>query len=535
MNASKFMDKQIMDLSQSKGSNDFMDLTNPQDEGESQSETEGREKKEEILLSYDFQPIRPIGVSSSYSGSAVNSSNHIVNSTARNSADKSYGYLDSHGADKVFLVKSQNNNEIEIVSEIDRTVKKHFDNLLHSLDGLSARLTQLESRMSHLENSIDDLKLSIGNNHGSTDGKMRQLENIFREVQTVVQNLKDKQELEAQTHLSKLEISKAEKTPEYQSNTHVDPIQLAASAPQQSNQEFPVALQQLPTLPPFNAPPPPPPQQTYNPPIQLPSPQFPQGQIPSVPQRASFFPPPSQTQEAASQPYQMPPPQQRQPPPASQHQQFQPAPSPPYVQPPQQHTAVATINHPPQLHPPPMGHHEEEGPYIIPSQGYLSNPQQHSQTSTGAPKQFYTAPSHMYEPSSGRSGSGLTSAYVAPPESSEPYNAYNGSPSRYGSSSSVKPQSHMSGSGSHYPQIPTARVLPQAIPTASPISSGSGSGGTGNRVPIDDVVDKVTGMGFPREHVRATVRKLIENGQAVDLNVVLDRLMNGGQVPPQRG
>ena len=89
-------------------------------------------------------------------------------------------------------------------------------------------------------------------------------------------------------------------------------------------------------------------------------------------------------------------------------------------------------------------------------------------------------------------------------------------------------------SGSGYPQLPTARVLPQALPTASVASGGSGSTGGGNRVPIDDVVDKVSSMGFPRDHVRATVRKLTENGQSVDLNAVLDKLMNDGELQ-QRG
>lgn len=83
--------------------------------------------------------------------------------------------------------------------------------------------------------------------------------------------------------------------------------------------------------------------------------------------------------------------------------------------------------------------------------------------------------------------------------------------------------------------LPTARILPQALPTASAIGTGSSSPGSGNRVPVDDVVDKVTSMGFPREHVRATVRRLTENGQSVDLNVVLDKLMNEGEMQPQRG
>lgn len=99
----------------------------------------------------------------------------------------------------------------------------------------------------------------------------------------------------------------------------------------------------------------------------------------------------------------------------------------------------------------------------------------------------------------------------------------------------MKPQQLSHSGGSGYPQLPTARILPQALPTASGVSDGSGSSGTGNRVPIDDVVDKVTSMGFPREHVRAIVRKLTENGQSVDLNIVLDKLMNGGEVQPPRG
>lgn len=92
--------------------------------------------------------------------------------------------------------------------------------------------------------------------------------------------------------------------------------------------------------------------------------------------------------------------------------------------------------------------------------------------------------------------------------------------------------------GSGYPQLPTARILPQALPTASAVGAGSGpgaGGGTGNRVPIDDVVDRVTTMGFSRDQVRATVRKLTENGQAVDLNVVLDKLMNEGDGQGPRG
>jgi hypothetical protein len=93
--------------------------------------------------------------------------------------------LDSIEPANIIPDKDRNVNDATIVSEIDQTIKKHADNLLHVLEGVSARLTQLESRTRSLENSVDDLKVSVGNNHGSTDGKMRQLENILREVSSL--------------------------------------------------------------------------------------------------------------------------------------------------------------------------------------------------------------------------------------------------------------------------------------------------------------------------------------------------------------
>ncbi|KAM1151430.1 hypothetical protein PS2_033970 [Malus domestica] len=81
--------------------------------------------------------------------------------------------MDSLEPGKLILEKDHN---AAIVSEIDQTMKKHTDNLLHVLEGVSARLTQLESRTRNLENSVNDLKISVGNNHGNTDGTMRQLE-----------------------------------------------------------------------------------------------------------------------------------------------------------------------------------------------------------------------------------------------------------------------------------------------------------------------------------------------------------------------
>ncbi|KAL9254794.1 hypothetical protein AKJ16_DCAP00082 [Drosera capensis] len=551
MNASQFMDKQIMDLSRSKSTtidsiHEVVDDQVPETtERDAVDCGGGVGEKSEIFPSYDFQPIRPVvGVSTQFDGVGVGSggvggggnrswgsmdSASALIAGLKVNSDYGYGYLDSVVPDKVILDKAQNMNHSTLVSEIDRTLQKHTDNLIHSLDGLSNRVSQLENRMGQLENTLDDLKVIVGNGQGSTDGKMRHLENILREVQSGVQHLKDKQEvMDAQILLAKLGISKEVQAPENRSDTqHIDPIQRATSASQQLSPQFPVALEaSLPALPPPNVPLPPP-QNTVHPPVPMPA-QFPQGQTPTLPPRDQYFPHPSQTNENPHQQFQFPPSQFRQPTPPEHQLVARP---PPTLY--NQHPSAAPVNVPPRPQASPLGYQPEETSYVTP-QIYPPNLQQ-PQPTVVTTKQFYNAPpSHPNEPNMGRSSSGFQSGYIPAQGTSEQY-PYSGSPSRYDSGSSFKPSSLPSSMGNPNYPIPTAKLLPQAIPTASTVSGSSGSGGTGNRVPIDDVIDKVTSMGFPRDHVRATVKKLTENGQSVDLNVVLDKLMNEGGMQPQRG
>ncbi|GKV37252.1 hypothetical protein SLEP1_g45305 [Rubroshorea leprosula] len=554
MNASQFMDKQIMDLTASSSSNDsisgkdFMDLmSHTKDEGDhgnpskttSIAVVDNGIKMDEIFPSYDFQPIRPSTNNLDEVSGIGGSANSRIWSSVDSKTTK-YGSLHSIEPAKI-LEKDRNAVDMGMVAEIDRTMKKHSDSLMHVLEGVSARLTQLETRTRELEDSVDDLKVSVGNSQGSMDGKMRQLENILREVQTGVQVVKDKQEvMEAQLQLGKLQVSKADQPSETQSAMLTDFVKQAASAPQQSHQplppagSYPQSQPQVPASPVI--PPPALPQQSLPPPAQHPN-QFPQNQILSVLQRdPSYFPPPVQTQEAPNQQYQLPPIQQPQPPPAAPpHQPPQPPSQPQYSQPP-----GAPLQ--PQ-HQPPLGHHPEEPlPPYNPSQGYAPNLRQppSQQPSGSAPaQQYYGAPPHMYDPPPSRPSSGFSTGFIPPSVPTEPY-AYGGTSSQYSSGATMKAQQipplpmPQSG-GSGYPQLPTARVLPHALPTASGVGSGSSSPRSGNRVPIDDVIDKVTSMGFPRDHVRATVRKLTESGQSVDLNMVLDKLMNDGEVQLQRG
>ncbi|KAG8385489.1 hypothetical protein BUALT_Bualt03G0050700 [Buddleja alternifolia] len=81
-------------------------------------------------------------------------------------------------------------------------LQKYADNLIYAIDGLSARVSQLETRTHNLENSVDDMKVSLGNNHGSIDGKMRQMENILRESEILPLNENDSQEIVLQQVLN---------------------------------------------------------------------------------------------------------------------------------------------------------------------------------------------------------------------------------------------------------------------------------------------------------------------------------------------
>jgi hypothetical protein len=182
------------------------------------------------------------------------------------------------------------------------------------------------------------------------------------------------------------------------------------------------------------------------------------------------------------------------------------------------------------------GHHSEEVPYT-PSHSIFQPPGRSpplQQYNTGSTQQIYPQLSNRnYVESNSASllpqglplhgKTNITDSY-----------RYGASPRNYGSSS-IKPSQPFPsptvlGGESNYTQLPTARILPHAIPTASNVDagSGSGSGGSGNRRPVDDVIDNVAAMGFHRDLVRETVIKLMENGQSVDLNAVLDKLMNSG-------
>uniref|UniRef100_A0A5B7BUF4 Putative proline-rich receptor-like protein kinase PERK10 isoform X1 n=1 Tax=Davidia involucrata TaxID=16924 RepID=A0A5B7BUF4_DAVIN len=523
MGSSQFMDKQKMEFSRSptKG---FFDFSNLHDESEEEYDDDDH--------SYGFHPIRPIGTSQSDPDAFRNCSS----------------------TDRIDSVKvTREKIGMALISEIDRMMKDHVNNLLHAVDGISARLSQLETKTRQLENAVDDLKDSTEYNHGRTDGKLRQLENMLREVQDGIHFLRDKQEIaETQLQLDKIQGSKGSPQSEDQkSAVQTESMQqTSSSASQQSHRPLPIpgALSiahatlspSIPSTLPYQNPPP------GGVPVaaQLPT-QIPYNLIPSAPQAESYHVPSGgQTLETTHQQYHVPPPQQAQPPPPAADHLYQPAPQFPQVsqstQLSQLHPPVGAVN--PQNHLP-LSHHPAGTPYMPSPSCPPSILQSFSQPPGVAPtQQFYVGSTQqMHDQHLSRPNSNFPTGYshTPGPANFSKMHPYGGSPLHYSNStmipSQLSPSSSVSSGGNNYSRLPKAQILPHALPMAASIDGGSGSVESGKKVPNDDVVDKVTAMGFRRDLVRATVRKLTENGQSVDLNVVLDKLMSNGNMQPQKG
>lgn len=358
---------------------------------------------------------------------------------------------------------------------------------------------------------------------------------MFLQVQSVIQDLRDKQEIaEAQLRLAKLQVSKNETKKEKQNSTVQASLGKEALplVSQQSHQSVPFSCpQQFLTLSPnvTNLPlpshPPTPPAAAAP---QLPT-QLLQNTIPSIPQQESYHPLPVLTPETTHQQYHVPPTQQSQP---SAHQAYQPPPHLPLnLQLPQ---LLFTMSNP-QVHS--LSHHPEQFPHM-PSHSIHKSSETPGRSpppqkfNVGSFQQMHNQPLNRHYSESTSANTQTQGLQSHGPANVIDCYHYGASPTHSGSSN-IKPLQPLStppvpGSENSCSQLPTAQILPHAIPTASGVDDGSSSGGNGNRLPVDDVVDKVVAMGFRRDLVRATVKKLTENGQLADLNVVLDKLMNNG-------
>ncbi|KAJ7550487.1 hypothetical protein O6H91_07G103300 [Diphasiastrum complanatum] len=441
------------------------------------------------------------------------------------------------------------------VAAVDRVMKKYADSILLLLGNMSERTSQLESTTQQLEYSVQMLKASVTDSHGDTHGKLQVLENLLREVQTGVQVLRDKQEIvEHHSQLAKLQLksdapgnissssSTSEGPPKFvtQGNQPELSMKQPLSAPCQQQQirspPATIQQQQLPSLPPPAAY-----QQQQLPP--LPQPQIPLGHQQqlqqSVPQQENLHQASLHRQSLPSAPqqHQVPPQYQPQPihmqPQLQQHVPQGPGPLQQYNQQPDM-PPFSSLPHGQHFQGAQQAPHysasfsSETLPYMPSKYEPLSDRQ--SLTQYQSPPQTPHGPSgaQRYEPFPGKAPAQVPAPppYLphAQPVPAAP--AYEPQPSM--GYRVVQPSPAPSGGGG-YPRLPTA----QPVHTMANPSSSNGMP-SGNRSSVDDVIEHVAGMGFSREQARAVVRRLKENGQSVDLNIVLDRLMNGGDSQPQK-
>ncbi|XP_021737013.1 arginine-glutamic acid dipeptide repeats protein-like isoform X1 [Chenopodium quinoa] len=458
----------------------------------------------------------------------------------------------------------------EMITVVERTMKKYADNLMRFLEGISSRLSQLELYCYNLDKSIGEMRSDLGRDHGEADSKLKFLEKHLQEVHRSVQILRDKQELaETQKELAKLQLAQKESSAGAQderatvsaSETKNDDVsdtpntQLALALPNQIAQQpsHPAAQQQsiAPSQPSSQS-------HSQMQSYYLPSNQLPNPQAQShpsylaadaqyrAPQIAPQAPQQSQTQasqtpqtqqypqyqqwpQQVSQPMQMPhqppvqPPQQSPMPPSQQ----------PPMQPPNQIRAPAPQSniYPPYMpsqpaNPPPSEPISSSMPMQMSFQGM---PQAGVNRAEGMPYGYgvpsrpiqpQPSPPHMKAGFSSQPGDGYaTSGSHQPISSAGTYMLYD---SEGGRSHHTPQPSHYS-QGSYPPTNPSLPNMPPPNSNNLMIRSPAPQQYVRNH-PYNELVDKLVSMGYRGDHVMSVIQRLEESGQPVDFNAVLDRL-----------
>ncbi|XP_009395702.2 proline-rich extensin-like protein EPR1 [Musa acuminata AAA Group] len=115
------------------------------------------------------------------------------------------------GRPLVNIYEQEDYSREDIISAVEKCMKKYADNLLRSLDGISGRLSQLEIFCYKLERSLGELRADFLQDQSEKDLKFKSLEKHLQEVHRSVQILRDKQELaETQKELAKLQLVQKE-------------------------------------------------------------------------------------------------------------------------------------------------------------------------------------------------------------------------------------------------------------------------------------------------------------------------------------
>ncbi|GAB2279135.1 hypothetical protein Dimus_013790 [Dionaea muscipula] len=433
----------------------------------------------------------------------------------------------------------------EVISIVERTMKKHTDNLMRFLEGISSRLSQLELYCYNLDKSIGEMRSDLLRDHGDAETKLKSLDKHLQEVHRSVQILRDKQELaETQKELAKLQLAQKESSSEERNATprKADDVseghnqQLALALPNQVAPQPSKPVEQQQSLVPLSQTS----SQTLNRPphyymttlAQLPNPQTlpaaPQG--PYTPVDSAYGAPPVAPQPTQSQVNQTPPAQ-------------------PYPQYPQQWPQqVAQPGQPPQQSPiqqmqvrPPSGAYP---PYMMTQPNV-------------PPRETVTSSMPMQLPYPGMPQAGVSRGEAMPYEygGGGRKGGFAAQPADYVAAVHHLPVSSGSayimydseGGRPHHPpqqqQYPPGGYPSGSIPLQNPLPpSGAGlmvqnqnDAQYFRNHPHSELIEKLVSMGYRSDHVASVIQRLEETGQPVDFNAVLDRLNGSSSGGSQRG
>lgn len=456
----------------------------------------------------------------------------------------------------------------ELLSTVERTMKKYADNLMRFLEGISSRLSQLELYCYNLDKSIGEMRSDLGRDHGDSDAKLKSLEKHLQEVHRSVQILRDKQELaETQKELAKLQLAQKESSSSsHEERTAVSPpeskrtedasdspnTQLALALPSQVAPQPPHPTMQQQSV----APPQPPPSQPQLTSYYMSSTQLPNPQTQSQPsylqadaqyRAPQLAPPPPQGPQPTQQPQT---PQNQQ---FSQYQQQQWAPQvsqpmqPPQAAPMQQQSQIRAPTPQSSVYspymagqpgnPPPPEAMSGSMPMQVPFPG-LQQPgvnraeaMQYGFGGTGRPVQSQPPPPHMKGGFPSQSGDGYPASGSHPPISSAgTYMVYDSEGGRPHHPPSQPPPHYSQGGG-----YPPANPNPPPPSSSGLMIRGPSPPQFVRNHPYNELIDKLVSMGYRGDHVVSVIQRLEDSGQPVDFNAVLDRLNGHSSGSSQRG
>ncbi|OAY63090.1 hypothetical protein ACMD2_12116 [Ananas comosus] len=443
------------------------------------------------------------------------------------------------GRPLVNIYEHENYSKEEIISAVEKCMKKYADNLLRSLEGIGGRLSQLEIHCYKLERSIGELRNDFSRDQSETDLKYKSLEKHLQEVHRSIQILRDKQEIaETQKELAKLQLAhkeSAQKTEEAIAPPSAsEPKKQHDDKPEASNQHLALVLSRQATVPHSLPPRASDPIQPYKEPTlqqTIPAHLGPQ-QDRYILNQASAYYPQSQPMQPELQYIQTRPPQT----------QDIPVPLPP--QQPSQVISQAQTQTFPQ-------YHQQQWPQP-PSQQFppqVMQPQQPNpnQLPPQVVQQHQSAPQTQIRPQTPPSYPPYQTHQPANPNS-ETFSGSMAMPVSYAAIPQQRPQPPPSSQGSFGPPMSktgymgpapyTPQVSAQGFNSAYSYSASNVPAVQTQQLmrnhPYGEFIEKAVVMGYSREQVASVVQRMADSGQPIDFNAVLDRLNGGGGAASQR-